>query len=52
MPRKEGIACALCHDVMLGRTRDEAIEDAKAIGWESRRGQWVCADCILEEERL
>lgn len=54
MPRKEGIACTLCHDVMLGRTRAEAIADAKAIGWEERFGQaqWVCADCLIEEGKL
>jgi len=52
MPRKEGIACSLCQDVMLGKTRAEAIEDAKAVGWESRQGQWVCDNCINEEEAM
>lgn len=52
MPRLEGIECFRCSDTLLAGTKAEAVADAINIGWDMRRGQWVCDGCILEEEGL
>lgn len=48
------IACGDCHDELDTEVANtaEAIEDAQHLGWTQRRGRWLCANCIIEEQLL
>ena len=46
------IACCFCFTEMPGVNDTERAMDAINTGWDNRNGDWVCADCIIEEGKL